>query len=330
MSKELTVKSMFTQDSIKKRFDELLGKKAPGFISSVLQIVQDSKLLAKADPKTVLNAAATAAILDLPINQNLGYAWIIPYENKRTGEVVAQFQLGYKGFIQLALRTNQYAQINATPIFENQFKSWNSVTEQLDGDFHKFGTGEILGYAAYFKLNSGFTKIDYWPMDKVKEHARKYSKTYDKKNKSGKLFFSPWNDSDQFDAMCLKTVLKNTLSKWGIMSIQLETAVMADQSIQRKVGQYDYDDNTPDSIEDIADKKQNQRILNHIKSSNDLDSLVMVSGHTTTDELKEAFESRLKDLIDIQSNKNDLKKFIPFVKENQELEKLYDNKFKSL
>src|SRR5690554_4901192 len=106
MSKELTTKSLFQKSDIQNRFEQLLGKKAQGFISSVLQVVNNSNALSKANPTTVLNAAATAAALDLPINPNLGFAWIVPYKGN------AQFQMGWKGYVQLALRTGQYERIN--------------------------------------------------------------------------------------------------------------------------------------------------------------------------------------------------------------------------
>ena len=226
MSKELTVKSLFTQNDIQKRFEDLLGKKAQGFITSVLQIVSNSGYLSKADPLTVLNAAATAATLDLPINQNLGFAWIVPYKGQ------AQFQMGWKGYVQLALRTGQYARINVTPIHENQFKSWNNLTESLEGDFSLDGEGKIVGYAGYFKLTNGFEKTVYWSHEKVEKHAKRFSKSYTN---------GPWKTD--FVAMALKTVLKAMISKWGIMSIQLQTAVVADQSVQKNAGDYNYIDN---------------------------------------------------------------------------------------
>ena len=145
---------------------------APGFISSVLQVVNDNKILAKADPTTVLNAAATAASLDLPINNNLGFAWIVPYKGQ------AQFQIGWKGLVQLALRTGAYKRINVVPVFENQFTSYNSLSENLVADMEKVGEGPIVGYAAYICLNTGFEKLAYWTRDKVEAHAKKYSKAY--------------------------------------------------------------------------------------------------------------------------------------------------------
>ncbi|MCC3214987.1 recombinase RecT [Chryseobacterium sp. X308] len=224
--------TLFNQTNVQEKFEKLLGKKAQGFISSVLQIVNGNKLLQNADPMTVYNAAATAAVLDLPIDPNLGFAWIVPYKGK------AQFQMGWKGFVQLALRTGQYKAINVTEVYENQFKSFNRLTEELDADFNKDGEGEIVGYASYFKLNNGMEKLTYWSRNEIEKHAKKYSQSY------GRGAMSPWNDKEQFHAMAKKTVLKNMISKWGIMSIEMQTAHLADQSVQKEEGTYDYVDNS--------------------------------------------------------------------------------------
>jgi len=217
---QLTTKQFFAQDNVKGKFQELMGKNAAQFITSVLQVVNSSSLLSKATPETIYNAAAMAATLNLPINQNLGFAWIVPYRGQ------AQFQMGWKGFVQLAQRTGQYLRINVTEVYANQFKSYNNLTEELYADFGIDGTGEIVGYAAYFKLINGFEKTVYWSKLKVNNHALKYSQAY----KSG-TGMTPWEDADQFNEMAKKTVLKNTLSKWGILSIEIQNAVITDQAV---------------------------------------------------------------------------------------------------
>jgi recombination protein RecT len=255
-----STKSLFGQKSIQERFEKLLGKKSQGFISSVLQVVNGNKLLTAADPQTVLNAAATAAALDLPINPNLGFAWIVPYKGS------AQFQMGWKGFVQLALRTNQYQNINTTEVYENQFKSFNRLTEELDANFDVPGEGEIVGYAGYLKLKSGFSKTTYWSKEEVVAHAKKYSQAY------GKGSMSPWNDKDQFHSMAKKTVLKNLISKWGIMSIEMQTAQLADQSVQTEEGQFEYVDNTKVIDTEVVDEEY-KRIEGFIDSADSIEKL---------------------------------------------------------
>lgn len=274
----VSVKSLFSQDNIVKRFNDLLGNKAPGFISSVLQIVNESNLLSRADPQTVLNAAATAAILDLPINKNLGFAWIVPYEDRRAGIVVAQFQMGWKGYVQLALRSGQYARINVVSVYESQFQGFNYLTEDIMADFSKSPEGDVVGYVAYLRLINGFEKTVFWTKDHVIKHATMYSKTYGKTGKNGQLIFSPWNDENQFDAMAKKTVLKNTISKWGIMSIELTTAISADQSVQRTEGDYQFLDNEQKAI-DISGTEENKeraRVLEHIEKATTREQLGQV------------------------------------------------------
>ncbi|UYW02084.1 recombinase RecT [Flavobacterium agricola] len=265
-NKPITVKGLFNAESTKKRFEELLGKKAQGFISSVIQITNNNKLLANANPTTILNSAVMAAALDLPINQNLGFAWIIPFKGE------AQFQMGWKGYIQLAIRTGQYKSINVIEVYENQYKKWNALTEELDADFDIDGAGEVIGYVAYFKLITGFEKTIYWSKDKVKKHASKYSQTYGKKTSQGKLMHSPWNDADQFDEMAKKTLVKQLISKWGIMSIELNKAVESDQAVIEDDGNYKYVDNETVDIQVNEEVSRALEFMNNINTAEDLKS----------------------------------------------------------
>lgn len=213
----LTAKGLFSQQNVRQKFEELLGKKAQGFMTSVLQIVASNSLLAKADPHSIFHAAATAATLDLPINQNLGFAYIIPY-NSREG-CKAQFQLGYKGFIQLAQRSGQFHRISATPIFEGQLKSENPLTG-YEFDFAVKPSGDPIGYAAYFRLLNGFEATLYMTVAEVKQHGMKYSKSFN----SG-----VWKTD--FNAMAIKTVIKLLLSRFAPLSIEMQKAMVADQAV---------------------------------------------------------------------------------------------------
>ncbi len=273
MQNQLSTKQLFSGKSVQERFEKLLGKKSQGFISSVLQIVSSNKLLNNADPQTVLTAAATAASLDLPINQNLGFAWIVPYKGQ------AQFQMGWKGYVQLALRTGQYKKVNVTEVYENQFTSFNHLTEELVADFSIEGEGEIVGYAAYFRLSNGMEKTCYWTKAKVIKHAKKYSKSYHSK-------LSTWQDKDQFDAMAKKTVLKNTLSKWGILSIEMQTAQLVDQSVQEDEGNYEYPDNKIIDVEAQNVDEENNRIKAFIEKSATMEQLDEIKNSLDTEQLE--------------------------------------------
>lgn len=213
-------KQFFSSEVIKGKFEELLGKKSQGFLTSVLQIINSNNLLASADHNSLYMAAATAATLDLPIQPSLGFAYIVPYKGQ------AQFQIGWKGLVQLAQRTGQYKSINVIEVYANQFKSYNSLTEVIEADWTAEGKGEVVGYCAFFSLLNGFEKTSYWTKEKVTKHASKYSQAF--KSERG---ISPWKDKDQFHEMAKKTVLKNTLSKYGPMSIEMQKAVTFDQGV---------------------------------------------------------------------------------------------------
>jgi recombination protein RecT len=222
----VSINGLLSKDNVKQRFSEIMGEKANAFISSVLNVVKNNGELSKADPKTILNASVVAATLDLPIDPNLGFAAIIPYKNQ--GVPVAQFQIMYKGLIQLAQRSGQYRTINVCEIYEGELISENRVTGEYEFDFTKKKSNVIIGYTAYFKLINGFEKTVYWSIEKIETHAKRFSKIY----KFGKGL---WADKDNggFEAMAAKTVLKYTLSKFGPMTIDFQTAkaVKYDQAV---------------------------------------------------------------------------------------------------
>lgn len=265
-TKQLTAKSLFSQDNIKKKFQELLGKKAQGFITSVLQIVSQNSMLANADPMSVYNAAAVAATLDLPINNSLGFAYIIPYNEKQkdnTYKQVAQFQIGYKGFIQLAQRSGQFKTISATPIFEGQLVEENPLTGFVF-DFTKKKSETIMGYAAYFQLLNGFEKTMYMTKEQVSKHGSRYSQTF-------KKGFGLWKDD--FDAMATKTVLKLLLAKFAPLSIEMQKAVIADQAIINNEETLDvsYVDNEGPVIQIDKESERIQLIISDCKTLEQLE-----------------------------------------------------------
>lgn len=220
---QLTTKDLFAKENVRKKFEEMLGKRAPQFITSVLQIAASNDLLAKADPMSIYNSAAVAATLDLPLNNNLGFAYIVPYNAKQKDgscKTVAQFQMGYKGFIQLAQRSGQFKTISASPIYEGQLTEMNPLTGFVF-DFTK-KSDKVIGYAAYFALINGFEKTLYFSIEDVNKHAGKYSQTF-------KKGFGLWKDD--FESMATKTVLKLLLSKFAPLSVEMQKAVLVDQAI---------------------------------------------------------------------------------------------------
>lgn len=218
-----SIKGILNQDTVKNRFNEILGQKAQGFISSVINVVNNNSMLQNAEPQSVLNAAVVAATLDLPIDQNLSFAAIVPFkDNKNGGIIKAQFQMMYKGFIQLALRSGQYNGINVAEIYEGELVSYDRITEEIIVDYSKKQSDKVVGYVGFFKLINGFEKKIYMSVEQLDKHGKRFSQTY-------KKGFGLWKDD--FDSMCKKTVIKNIISKWGILSIEMQNAVKFDQSV---------------------------------------------------------------------------------------------------
>lgn len=205
----LSLKDLLGTPTMKKKFEELMSARAPQYITSIINLYNSETSLQKCEPMSVVSSAMVAATLDLPVDKNLGYAWIVPYGNR------AQFQLGYKGYIQLALRSGQYRFINVTPIHEGELKNWNPLTEEIEIDFESRQSDAIIGYAAYFELLNGFRKTIYWSKAQVEKHRSKFSK-------------SDFGWKKDWDAMATKTVLKALLSKWGILSVEMQKAVSED------------------------------------------------------------------------------------------------------
>src|SRR5256714_10942353 len=212
------IERLLDQTNYRRRFEEMLGARAPQYISSIITVYKGFSQ--PVEPSSVIAAAAIAATLDLPIEKNLGFAHIVPYGN------VAQFQMGYKGFIQLALRSGQYKSLNAQPINKEALKGYDEIGDPII-DWAKLDTTqEPIGYAFAWKLVSGFTKTIYWSKDKIRAHAERYSQAYRKKKTD-----SPWFTS--FDQMSLKTVIKDGLNHWGILSVQLQKAMVFDQTTMK-------------------------------------------------------------------------------------------------
>ena len=219
-----SLKAMVNDERTKKKFQEMLGNKAQGFLVSLVNTIGGNAQLQQADPNSVLKAGAIAATLDLPIDPNLGFAYIVPYNNKGKNE--AQFQMGYKGFIQLAIRSGQYRKINITELYEGQFTSYDPITDVLEYNLSNKLSDTVTHYIAYFQTINGFEKYNVMSKEDVIAHAKKFSKTFSSK-------YSSWTTN--FESMAKKTVLKLLLSKFGILSIEMQTAQKVDQAVIKEV-----------------------------------------------------------------------------------------------
>lgn len=252
------IKKFIDGEAIKKKFESMLGARAPQFVASLMQIISNDKSLKTANIESIYNAAVTAAIINLPLNNNLGFAYIVPFkDNRRGGQVFAQLQIGYRGFIQLGQRTGQYKRINAVDVRQGELIKHDRLTDECqfewEQDEEKRAKLPVIGYVSYFSLVSGFEKMVYWPVKKVEAHASKYSQSYNSEK-------SIWHND--FEAMALKTVLKANLSKYGPMTMELTTAIQADQAVIKSIGdgedpKFDYVDNPVDGgyAEEISDEE---------------------------------------------------------------------------
>ncbi len=263
----------------------VLGAKKDNFVTNLVSIYNQSKELQECSQKSLVSGAIVATTLNLSLNKSFGYAYLVPYKKKnRSGgidSVEAQFQIGFKGYIQLAMRTGQYKKINAVPIYENQFVSWSPMSEELSLNDVE-GNSEIVGYAAYFQLLNGFEKTMFWRYDKMLKHADEFSQAFNatalQKLKDGEIpqdqlwkFSSYWYKN--FDEMALKTMLRQLLSKYGILSEEMQSAYESDQQvIVDGVGKYVDSRSTETDVipqEDAFDDTEEAKVVD-VVSINDV------------------------------------------------------------
>ena len=215
----------------------VLAEKKASFVNNITALVSNNAALQVCKPDTLMFASLKATALDLPLDQNLGFAYVLPYKDNKTGVTSAQFQMGYKGFVQLALRTGQFKTLNATEVREGELVGKDFVTGELT--FKEAENREslpIIGYVGYFKLLNGFEKYMYMTVAEMKAHALRFSQTY-------KRGYGLWADESMFDSMAKKTVIKLLLSKYAPLSVEMRDAIKADQAVMQKPEEYEYVDN---------------------------------------------------------------------------------------
>lgn len=238
---ELGLKDLMNTPRMKNKFKEVLKEKSDGFMVSVLNLVNNDSYLSSVDPMSIVTSAMVAASLDLPVDKNLGYAWIIPYKGK------AQFQLGYKGYIQLAQRSGQYQSLNVIEVYEGELRGWNRLTEQFEFDPEGRLSDKVIGYVGYFELLNGFKKTVYWTKQEIELHKRKFSK-------------SDFGWKKDFDAMAKKTVLRNMLSKWGILSVEMQKATVTDENVVKDINENGDILSDTNVEEDTPERKEAEKV----------------------------------------------------------------------
>lgn len=266
-----TFNQTITSPSTQKYLTDLLHERKGAFVNNLTALVANNANLQECEPFTLMFAALKATSLNLPLENSLGMAYCIPYKDNKRGITVAQFQLGYKGFKQLALRSGQFAVIpNATEIKEGELKSRNRLTGECVFEFIKDdeerASKNTIGYASYFRLLNGAESTLYMSVEEVTAHALRYSQTFKSKvdyiKKSSK-----W--TTDFDDMAKKTVIKLNLSRNAPLSVEMQDAINADQSVMYEQDKYEYVDNTE---QQFVDAQKAQEVANMFADFNDSES----------------------------------------------------------
>lgn len=302
------LKSLLATEAIRKQMKSLLGDKAGHFMMAIVGVVEGTPQLQDCEPQSIINSAIASATLDLPIEKNLGYAYIVPYKDK------AQFQMGYKGYIQLALRSGQYKYINSIEIKEGELENYNLLTGEFNfkfiEDINQRLEAKTIGYASYIEFTNGFRNTLYMTKEQVLDHAEKYSQSYGTDLKKG---YSSSNWSKNFDAMALKTVLKLNLSKFGALSVSVQKALQIDGSSIKSISEegtinVEYVDNTNEENKIIGDIElaTNEEKLELLRQSD----LIKFNLKKKASELKIDFDTLtkkdlriLENIIDVETDK---------------------------
>lgn len=301
MSKQLQQadpKQIFEDPSVKQRFDDILKENSEAFLASAIDVIKKSAQLQKADPQSILFAVVNAASINLPISDSLGFAYIVPYYDSKSKTYKAQFQIGYKGLIQLAMRTDKFKTLGAEAVFDSDTEE--TLQTRIKSTFIKQKPeGEIIGYVAYFTLINGFEKTLYMSIDDLQDHGLKYSQSYKydfKEKKSNSLW------SSNFDTMAKKTVLKLLISKYAPMTVKMQKAVITDQAVISSWdgSSFDYVDNKEKiSLEENNKAKELERLQKWIEEADTYQKLVEANSaifNYEDEELIEKYEARAKEL----------------------------------
>lgn len=252
------ITTYLSNEAVKKNIMSVIGEKGTQkFISSVVSAVQANPALAECSNSSILSAALLGESLNLTPSPQMGQFYLVPYQDKERGSQ-AQFQIGYKGYIQLAVRSGQYRKIVASEVKDGEIVSYNPITEEFTLkpilDMKTRESLPTVGYYAMFELTNGFRKELYWSREQMESHARRYSRGY-ARDLQKHTAYTFW--SKDFSGMAKKTLLRQLISKWGIMSIEMEKGFAGDMGVINEDGTVDYIDNkmTP---EDVIESHQDE------------------------------------------------------------------------
>lgn len=245
------IAAYLSNDVVRQQINHIVGKNSDTFITSIVSAVQTNPALKECTKQSILSAALLGEGLKLSPSPQLGHYYLVPFKNNKQGITEAQFQLGYKGYIQLAIRSGQYKKINVLAIKEGELIRYDPLEETIEvnliDDEYAREQAPTIGYYAMFEYTNGFRKALYWSRKKMEAHALRYSKGY-----AAHKGYTFWEKD--FDAMAIKTMIRQLISKWGIMSIEMQKAYEADQAVIREDGSTDYVD-----MEEVEAPQQTQQ-----------------------------------------------------------------------
>lgn len=241
--KKLGITAYLTKDAVKNQINDVIGgKDGQRFISSIISAVTNNPALQECTNQSILSAALLGESLKLSPSPQLGHYYMVPFKNTKAGTVEAQFQLGYKGYIQLAIRSGQYKKLTVLGLKAGELIRFDPMTEEIEvrliEDEEQREKMPSTGYYAMFEYTNGFRKAIYWSRAKMEAHAMRYSKGY--QAKKGYTFWEK-----DFDGMAYKTMLRQLISKWGIMSIDMASAIDSDMAVIHEDGSKEYVDTMP-------------------------------------------------------------------------------------
>lgn len=257
----LGITAYLTADAVKQQINNVVGgKDGQRFISAIVSAVNTNSALQECTNQSILSGALLGESLKLSPSPQLGHYYLVPFNDKEKGKV-AQFQLGYKGYIQLAIRSGQYRKLNVMAIKEGELEYFDPLNEDIKvnlmvDNWDAREEAQTIGYYAFFELVNGFRKAIYWSKAQMKAHALKYSQGYKRDLEKG-WKYTFW--SKDFDGMAYKTMLRQLISKWGVMSIELQNAIDADMAVINEDGTKNYVDiDNDDSVIDMEQKHEKQ------------------------------------------------------------------------
>lgn len=299
---KLSFRELIELQEVKDKFKEMLGENnGVSFLYSALQVVEKDFGLRNAEPESILNAVSAIASINLMIDPSFGQAFIKSYKVKEGNSLIwktlAQFQIGYKGLIELGHRSNQFKRLNSVEVREGEFSAIDRMTGDIDFNWNQDQNARkklpVIGYVAFFRLANGFEKSFYMTMEEMKEHGKKWSETFKDKD-------SIWNTD--FDGAGKKTVLKLLLDKYAPKSTEMQRAIKFDQAIIEDIDgnklEYVDNPNKKEKVDMEANNKaiENKRFLDHIKNAKTIEKLKECEEHIEDEMVKKEYQEKLDKL----------------------------------